>query len=162
MPLDADIGRNLDAVHRRIRAAADRVKRPADTIQLIAVSKTFGPDAVRAAAGAGHRAFGENRVQEALGKMDALADLALDWHLIGHLQSNKARKAAGRFHWIRTIDSLELLARLETAAADAGARPRLLIQVDLAGEASKSGSRQRTSGRSSTRRSPRRPWTFRV
>ena len=112
----------LDAVRRRIEAAAARAGRRADGVSLIAVSKTFGSDLVRAAAEAGHRAFGENRVQEALDKIDQLRDLDLDWHLIGHLQSNKARKAMA-FRWIHSIDSADLLRRVDAAAAESGARP---------------------------------------
>ena len=94
---------------------------------------------VRAAAAAGQRAFGENRVQEGLPKIEALSDLPLEWHLIGHLQSNKAKRAAGSFAWIQSVDSVELLQRLDRAAAEAGRRPRILIQVDLAHEATKHG-----------------------
>jgi pyridoxal phosphate enzyme (YggS family) len=139
MPLDADIAERLSAVRRRIDAAAERSHRSPREIQLVAVSKTFGVDAIRAAAGAGQRAFGENRVQEALGKIDDLAALGLEWHLIGHLQSNKARRAAASFAWIHSIDSLDLLRRVDAAAADAGVRPRVLVQVDLAHEATKHG-----------------------
>ena len=139
MPPLADIAHNLDAVRRRIDAAAHRAHRSPSGIQLIAVSKTFGPDAVRAAALAGQRAFGENRVLEALEKIDVLDDLPLDWHLIGHLQSNKAKKAAPRFAWIESVDSVDLVRKLDAAAAEAGVRPRVLIQVDLAREASKYG-----------------------
>ena len=83
--------------------------------------------------------FGENRVQEALAKIDRASDLRLRWHLIGHLQSNKARHAAERFDWIHSVDSVKLLRRIDDAAAAAGTTPRLLIQVDVAGEAQKYG-----------------------
>ena len=126
-------------MRRRIEAAAARARRPADSISLIAVSKTFGSDLVRDAASAGQRAFGENRVQEALDKIDQLRDLDLDWHLIGHLQSNKAKKAATAFRWIHSIDSVDLLKRVDAAAAESGARPRILVQVDLARETTKHG-----------------------
>ena len=141
MPPGADIARNLDSVRRRLTAAAHRANRSPTDIQLVAVSKNFPADHVRAAAAAGQRAFGENRVQEALPKIEALRDLPLDWHLIGHLQSNKARKAAA-FQWIESIDRVELLERVDRAAADAGATPDVLIQVDLAGEATKFGARE--------------------
>src|SRR5262249_50791632 len=111
----------------------------ADAIQLVAVSKTFSADHVRAAAQAGQRNFGENRVQEALAKIEALADLDLDWHLIGHLQSNKAKRAAPPFRWIESVDRLELLQKIDGSARDASVRPRILVQVDLAGEATKHG-----------------------
>ena len=78
--------------------------------------------------------FGENRVQEASAKIAALADLPLSWHLIGHLQSNKTRKAATEFHWIESIDSVPLLQKLDAAAVEAGSRPVVLLQVDLAHE----------------------------
>jgi PLP dependent protein len=126
-------------VRRRIDAAAQRVSRLPASITLVAVSKTFSADAIRAAAAAGQRAFGENRVQEGLVKMDVLRDLPLEWHLIGHLQSNKARRAAESFGWIESVDSLDLLQKLERGALDRGTRPRILIQVDLAREASKFG-----------------------
>ena len=105
----------------------------------MAVSKTFGADAVRAAAAAGQVDFGENKVQEALLKMDATADLPLRWHLIGHLQSNKARKAGSRFDLVHSVDSRDLLTRLDEAAAAAGRTLDLLVQVDLAGELTKHG-----------------------
>jgi len=106
---------------------------------LIAVSKTFDADHVRAAWEAGQRAFGENRIQEAEQKMSATADLVgAAWHLIGHLQSNKAKKTAG-FAAIHSIDSLDLLRRVDAAAAERGTRPDVLIQADLAGESTKFG-----------------------
>ena len=134
-----DIAANLDAVRRRIEAAAHGVRRSSRDITLIAVSKTVEAERVRAAAAAGHLAFGENRVQEALAKIEALADLTIEWHLIGHLQSNKARRAAAAFACIHSVDSPDLLQRLDRAAAEAGRRPRILIQVDLAHEATKHG-----------------------
>ncbi len=122
-----------------MHAAAERAGRDPDSIRLVAVSKTFPHALVREAADAGQRDFGENRVQEGLDKIDALASLGLDWHLIGHLQSNKARKAAEAFRWIHSVDRLDLLTRLDRAAADSGTRPRILVQVDLAGETTKHG-----------------------
>ena len=130
---------NLASVRRRLEAAAERARRPSSDIQLIAVSKTFSADHVRAAAAAGQTAFGENRVQEALGKIDTLKGDAISWHLIGPLQSNKARKAAPAFAWIHTIDRPEILDKVDAAGAEAGAKPRVLIQVDLAHEATKHG-----------------------
>ena len=125
----------------RIARAAARAGRSADGVRLVAVSKTFPLAAVQAAARAGLADFGENRVQEAAGKIDESAGLPVRWHLIGHLQSNKARQAAGRFDWIHSVDSVKLVERLERAAAEAGTAPRLLVQVDLAGEAAKHGAR---------------------
>ena len=139
MALDADIAANLNAVRARIDAAARRAGRDPGEITLIAVSKTFGADHVRAAWAAGQQDFGENKVQEALQKISATSDIPVRWHLIGHLQSNKARKAAAPFAAIHSIDSVDLLQRIDSAAAEAGAAPDILVQVDLAGEASKFG-----------------------
>jgi len=135
----AALADNLAAVRRRMHAAAERAGRDAASITLIAVSKTFSADLVREAAHAGQREFGENRVQEGLEKSGALQDLALNWHLIGHLQSNKARRAAAAFAWIHSIDSIDLLRKVDLAAAESGIKPRVLIQVDLAHEATKFG-----------------------
>jgi pyridoxal phosphate enzyme (YggS family) len=131
----------LDSVRDRIAQAARRVGRDPAGIRLIAVSKTFSADDVRAATLAGQGDFGENKVQEALPKIDAVADPTLTWHLIGHLQSNKARKAASRFDYIHSVDSVDLLSRLEEAASATARRVRLLVQVDLAGEPTKHGAR---------------------
>lgn len=139
MPHDAGIAASLETVRRRIDAAAQRAHRPPSDITLVAVSKTFSADHVRSAAGAGHRSFGENRVQEAATKRAQLGDLPLEWHLIGHLQSNKARKAVETFDWIQSVDRLDLLAKIDAAARDAGRHPQILVQVDLAGEATKHG-----------------------
>jgi pyridoxal phosphate enzyme (YggS family) len=140
--LDTAALRNrLDGVRRRIADAAGRAGRDPASIRLVAVSKTFSPDHVRAAADAGQRDFGENKVQEAIVKIDALNDLPLAWHLIGHLQSNKAKKAAERFHSIHSVDDVTLLLKLEQAASAAGRPIDLLVQVDLASEATKSGAR---------------------
>ncbi|HYN08454.1 MAG TPA: YggS family pyridoxal phosphate-dependent enzyme [Vicinamibacterales bacterium] len=138
----AGIAENLDAVRRRLHAAAERVNRPPSDIQLIAVSKTFGPELVRAAAAAGQRDFGENRVQEGLDKIERLsgADIPeIRWHLIGHLQSNKTKRAAGAFAWIQSVDSRELLKKIDAAAVELATKPRVLIQVDLAHEETKFG-----------------------
>ncbi|MCC7185009.1 MAG: YggS family pyridoxal phosphate-dependent enzyme [Acidobacteria bacterium] len=132
------ISEQIHDVRRRLEAAAHRVHRPSAP-RLIAVSKTFPSEAVREAALAGQIDFGENRVQEGLDKIAATTDLALTWHLIGHLQTNKARKAAAAFHWIHSVDSLALLQRLDAGARDAVTRPQILLQVDLAGEATKFG-----------------------
>ncbi len=137
--LDAGLAGRLAAVKARIASAATRSGRPPEAVRLIAVSKTFGPDAVRAAHAAGQVEFGENRVQEALTKQAALADLPLRWHLIGHLQSNKANKVPGAFACVQSVDSVDLLTRLSRAAVAAERLLPVLIQVDLAGEATKSG-----------------------
>ena len=139
MSLDADVAHNISLIHERIGAAARRAGRPPDEVTLVAVSKTFGADAVRAASRSGQRDFGENKVQEALQKIAETADIAPRWHLIGHLQSNKVRKAAGAFAWIHSVDSVELLQKLDAAAQEADASPHILVQVDLAGERTKFG-----------------------
>jgi pyridoxal phosphate enzyme (YggS family) len=108
-------------------------------VTLVAVSKTFGAEAVRAAWAAGQRDFGENKVQEALQKIAETADIEARWHLIGHLQTNKAKKAAGPFACIQSVDSVDLLQRLDRAAAEEGSTPEVLVQVDLAGESTKFG-----------------------
>jgi pyridoxal phosphate enzyme (YggS family) len=130
---------NLAAVRERIAAAAHSSGRQPGDIRLIAVSKTFGPEAVQAAYDAGQRDFGENKVQEALDKQDRTKGLEIRWHLIGHLQSNKSKRAASAFGAIHSIDSLDLLERVDRAAEEAGTRPELFLQVDLAGEATKFG-----------------------
>jgi PLP dependent protein len=137
--VDAPIVRNLQSVRSRLDAAARRAGRDPTTVRLIAVSKTFSADAVRAAWSAGQMDFGENKVQEGLQKIGATADIKIRWHLIGHLQSNKAKKAATAFQCIHSIDSIELLKKVDSAAADAGAAPEILVQVDLAGETTKFG-----------------------
>jgi hypothetical protein len=133
------IASNLAAVRERIGAAARAAGRSGDSIRLVAVSKTFPVEDVRAAYEAGQRDFGENKVQEGLQKIDQTAELEIRWHLIGHLQSNKARKAGPAFAAIHSIDSIDLLRRVDAAAADRGAAPEVLIQVDLAGESTKHG-----------------------
>jgi PLP dependent protein len=139
MDLHTDIARNLAEVRQRIRAAALGAGRRPEDVRLLAVSKTFALEHVRAAAAAGQEEFGENRVQEALQKIDGSADLKIRWHLVGTLQSNKVRKAVPRFSAIHSVDSVRLLQAIDAAAADARVSPELLVQVDLAGEATKHG-----------------------
>jgi PLP dependent protein len=131
----------LADVRSRIERAAGRAGRDPASIRLVAVSKTFPADYVRALADAGQIDFGENKVQEALQKMDRLPDSALRWHLLGHLQSNKAKKAV-RFDVVHSIDSTGLIEKLDEAAYAAGRRLDMLVQVDLAGEATKHGARE--------------------
>lgn len=131
----------LDDVRDRIAHAARRAGRDPATVRLVAISKTFPPDAVRAAADAGQVDFGENKVQEAIEKMSAVADLPLKWHLVGHLQSNKARKAGALFDVIHSVDAAALIEKIDQGAHDAGRAVDLLIQVDLAGESTKHGAR---------------------
>jgi hypothetical protein len=134
-----DIASRLSSIRERIGNAARSVGRDPSSVRLIAVSKTFPLEAVREAFDAGQREFGENRVQEGLQKIERSADLSIRWHLLGHLQTNKARKAASAFAMIQSIDSVEVLQKLDRGAADEGRAPELLIQVDLAGEATKFG-----------------------
>jgi pyridoxal phosphate enzyme (YggS family) len=141
-----DIESHLAAIRSRIAAAAAAAGRTPTDVSLLAVSKTFGPDHVRAAYAAGQRDFGENKVQEALQKQEATADLAIRWHLIGHLQSNKAKKAAPAFAAIHSVDSVELLRRIDAAAVEAGSAPDVYIQVDLAGEDTKFGAPEAEAG----------------
>ncbi len=122
----------------RLERAARTAGRDPSSIRLVAISKTFPADAVRAAFAAGQRIFGENRVQDGLHKMAELANLPLEWHLVGHLQTNKVRKSTA-FHCIHSVDSLDLLQRIDRAAVEARRSPDLLVQVDLAGEATKFG-----------------------
>ena len=131
----------LADVRARIARAAGRAGRDPSSIRLIAVSKTFPAEYVRAAADAGQVDFGENKVQEALGKMDQTTDLHVRWHLIGHLQSNKAKKAA-RFDLVHSVDTPALVEKVDEAANAAGRRLDLLVQVDLAGEATKHGAQE--------------------
>ena len=129
----------LADVRDRIARAAGRAGRDPASIRLIAISKTFTADHVRAAADCGQIDFGENKVQEALPKMERTGDLSLRWHLIGHLQSNKARKAASAFDVVHSVDTVALATRLDDGASAAARRLDWLIQVDLAGEATKHG-----------------------
>ncbi len=133
------IAANLASIRERIAAACERAGRTPESVRLVAVSKTFDADTVRAAWEAGQRDFGENKVQEALHKAEATADLPITWHLIGHLQRNKAKRAGAAFPWVHSVDSLGLLERLEAGAAVRPEPLRALIQVDLAGEATKFG-----------------------
>jgi len=136
------IADRVAAVRERITGAAARAGRRSDEVTLVAVAKTFPAEAVRAGFAAGLRHFGENKVQEAEAKAGPLADLrasGLVWHLVGHLQSNKARKAVALFDRIHSLDSQELARRLEQAAAERGRALSVLVQVDLAREATKFG-----------------------
>jgi hypothetical protein len=136
------IADRVAAVRERIARAAERASRAPSDVTLVAVSKTFPARAVREAFAAGVRHFGENRVQEAESKIETLAEergRGLRWHLIGHLQSNKARRAQALFDVIQSVDSAGLARRLQRAASEEGRRLRVLVQVDLAGETSKFG-----------------------
>jgi PLP dependent protein len=136
---ESSIIHRLAEVKRRIANAAASAGRDPSSVRLIAVSKTFPVNAIREAFAAGQVDFGENKVQEGLQKFATSADLSIRWHLLGHLQSNKARKAVSAFTMIQSVDGLELLQKLDKAAEESGRTPELLIQVDLAGEATKFG-----------------------
>ena len=137
----ASIPQKLNEVHQRIGAACAAAGRAAEGVTLLAVSKTQTADAVRVAAAAGQRDFGENYVQEALAKIEALADLRpqIVWHLIGPLQSNKTRVVAEAFDWVHSVDRLKIAQRL-AEQRPAGLPPlQLCLQVNISGEGSKSG-----------------------
>jgi pyridoxal phosphate enzyme (YggS family) len=144
MPPAADIASNLARIRQRISESATRAHRDPGGITLLAVSKTFDADHVRAAAAAGQIHFGENRVQEGIEKAAALPDLPLEWHLIGHLQTNKAKKAAATFGWIHSVDRMDLLRKLDEGAVSAGKQLNVLIQANLAEETQKSGADETT------------------
>jgi len=135
-----DILTNISSIRQRIANAALRSGRDPGAIKLIAVSKTHPAETLREAMSAGISVFGENKVQEAEGKIDELGREGIEWHLIGHLQSNKARKAVQLFDVIHSVDSTDIAQRLERICIEES-RERLdvLIQVDLAGEEAKSG-----------------------
>src|SRR6478735_3440176 len=134
------IADNVAAVRERISRAAARVGRSPDSITLMAVSKTMEPERIKEAYAAGLRVFGENRVQEFEGKSAGLSELKdAEWHLIGHLQSNKAKKAAELFHSIDSLDSLRLAEKLNQAAAESSKKLEVLIEIKVGKEESKAG-----------------------
>ncbi|HZX32022.1 MAG TPA: YggS family pyridoxal phosphate-dependent enzyme [Rhodocyclaceae bacterium] len=133
------IASNLQAVRARIDAAARAVGRDPATVKLLAVSKTWPAENIREAARAGQRSFGENYVQEAVEKVGQLRDMELEWHFIGPLQSNKTRLVAENFAWVHSIERLKIAERL-SAQRPAGLPPlEVCVQVNVSGEASKSG-----------------------
>jgi len=134
------ISENLAAVRERINRAARRAGRSSEEIALMAVSKTQPAEHIREAYSAGQRLFGENRVQEFSGKIDALRDLKdAEWHMIGHLQTNKAAKTAGLFLAVDSVDSLKLAEKLDAAARVLGKKLDVLIEINVGGETAKSG-----------------------
>jgi PLP dependent protein len=134
------ISENIARVRERITAAARRAGRRAEGVSLMAVSKTFPPDRIREAYNAGIRLCGENRVQEFAEKTGALRDLTgAEWHMIGHLQSNKAVRAAELFSGIDSVDSVRLAEKLNSAAQQLAKKLPVLIEINLGGEAAKSG-----------------------
>ena len=133
-----DLAHNLAAVRARIAAAAGRIGREAEEVAVVAVSKTVPLERLRSAPAAGIADLGENRVQEAAPKIEVLGH-AVTWHLVGHLQSNKAKAAARLFDLIHSVDDVEVATALDRQAGALGKRQRVLFQVNLAGEESKSG-----------------------
>mgnify|MGYP000718108369 CR=1 FL=1 len=144
-PIIAMISQNLQLVSNRIKLACTAADRPQDAVSLLAVTKTFNAAAVLEAAAHGQFRFGENYVQEALDKMDALADARakggqpLEWHLIGPLQSNKTRAVAERFDWVHSVDRLKIAQRLSEQRPAHLPPLNVLVQVNTSGEDSKSG-----------------------
>ena len=133
------IEENLDGVRRRIQAAATSCGRDPQSVRLVAVSKTVAAERVREAIAAGVRILGENYVQEARAKIEALADCAVSWHFIGHLQSNKAKYAVQLFDLIHSVDSLKLAREIDKQARKIDKVQEILVQVNIAEEATKSG-----------------------
>ena len=139
---DTSIASNLAGIRERIAQSAARAARTTDDITIVAASKTFPSEAIRAAYELGLRHFGENRVQEWESKRAAVADLDATWHLIGHLQSNKARRAANLFNRVDSVDSIALAQKLDAAAASEAKQLKILIEVHLGGEETKNGVRE--------------------
>ncbi len=134
------IAANISSIRERIDAAAQRAGRIPDHIALMAVSKTQPPERIREAYDAGLKVFGENRVQEFAAKVEALRDLrAAEWHMIGHLQTNKATKTAELFRAVDSVDSRKLAEKLDAAARTLGRRLEVLIEINVGGESAKSG-----------------------
>ena len=137
--MNASIAENLAQVHAQIQAACQAAGRPESSVRLLAVSKTWGADAVRAAHAAGQTAFGENYIQEAVDKITALHDLPLEWHCIGPIQSNKTRLVAEHFDWVHSIDRLKIAQRLSEQRPASLPPLQVCIQVNVDGGATKSG-----------------------
>ena len=134
------VAENIARIQEQIQSVAKRTGRSASEVTLMAVSKTFAPQSIREAYAAGMRVFGENRVQEFAGKAETLDDLVdAEWHMIGHLQTNKAAKAAELFHAVDSVDSLRLARKLDEAAAQIGKKLPILIELNVGGEAAKTG-----------------------
>ena len=130
---------NIARVRERIAAACRRAGRMPESVKLVAVSKTVPSPLIRRAYEAGVHNFGENRVQEAVEKSAALSDLAAIWHLIGHLQANKAKSARELFHWVHSVDSVQVAQKLDRGARRREDRLPVLIQIRLGDEPTKSG-----------------------
>ncbi|WP_322993634.1 YggS family pyridoxal phosphate-dependent enzyme [Limnohabitans sp.] len=137
--MNTTIAENLSSVQAQIEVACQAAGRPSHSVSLLAVSKTWGPEAVRAAHDAGQTAFGENYIQEAVDKIGALKDLALEWHCIGPIQSNKTRLVAEHFDWVHSVDRLKIAQRLSEQRPDHLAPLQVCIQVNVDGGETKSG-----------------------
>ena len=133
------IKENVVQVQEQIAAACRHGGRRWEDVKLVAISKTFPAESIRTAYEAGLRDFGENRVQEAHAKRPALSDLRITWHLVGHLQTNKAKAARELFHWVHSVDSFRLAGKLDQAAVSGGGRLPVLLEVNLGKEESKVG-----------------------
>jgi pyridoxal phosphate enzyme (YggS family) len=134
----SQVAENLEFIRQRIAAAAERNGRSAKEVKLVAVSKTYLPEVIREAVEAGQQCFGENRVQDALPKIDALPP-DLEWHLIGHLQTNKVRKVIGRFALFHGVDNIALALQMNRIAGEFGVTASILLEVNVSGEESKFG-----------------------
>ncbi|MEO8245670.1 MAG: YggS family pyridoxal phosphate-dependent enzyme [Chloroflexota bacterium] len=132
LPTSTEIADRAATLRAGIEAAAARARQDPHGVRVVAVTKTWPVEVCRSAVDAGLTALGENRVQEALPKVAAIPDA--EWHLVGHLQSNKARAAVGAFGWIHSVDSAALLRRIDAAAHDLHRAPRVLLQVNVTGE----------------------------
>lgn len=137
---ESDFGEILKGVQERIAEACAKVRRRADSVEIVGVTKTHGPEVVREAWEAGLRRFGENKVQEAAWKIPESVS-GPEWHLIGHLQRNKVRPALELFSVIHSVDSIRLLEQIELVAEACGHRPEILLEINVSGEASKDGLR---------------------
>jgi PLP dependent protein len=136
---NSDLHSRLAEVRERIAAALQRVGRPEGAVTIVAVTKTYPPETIRAACAAGLTEFGENRVQELVEKVEQLGRDAVKWHLIGHLQRNKAKRAAAVFDLLHSLDSLRLARELSSIGSAEGSRVHVLLQVNTSGEGSKTG-----------------------
>jgi len=143
MPAPLGLKRSLEQLWARIHEAEQRYGRTPGSVQLLAVTKAFGPQAVAAAAALGQRAFGENYAQEAVAKMTELRQWrelpALEWHFIGPVQSNKTRLIAEHFHWVQSIDRISVARRLSTQRQATQPALQVLLEVNISGETSKGG-----------------------
>jgi pyridoxal phosphate enzyme (YggS family) len=137
--MNLSIADNLKHVQAQIERACQAAGRPVGSVRLLAVSKTWGPEAVRAAHAAGQTAFGENYIQEAVDKIGALKDLALEWHCIGPIQGNKTRLVAEHFDWVHSVDRLKIAQRLSEQRPDHLPPLQVCIQVNVDGGETKSG-----------------------